>query len=281
MTLLKSLLSLALTFTLSACTITRYYKAGSFRSQLTKLDQQMNSGYTRLQGDYQLKEKAMAQGGSSLDSLKPAFAHLGALKGQAEQEVIGMNESMSKIQAAIAGKSKITSKDPAFKELESFQDDSQKRLKRINQLFEQYTTEANGFNGNLKALGVYPVDVAGFDERLGVLIASLDSQCGTVEKKIGETEQKVRQRNDEKVGQRLQLLEAMRQDVAGLRGVRDELQTFQGQFRKATKGQASFLVTPSHPRFALFQSFSSVEEKAKGIVTGFNQRVEQFNQLGR
>lgn len=253
---------------LVSCTITRYYQTKKFRPQLEKLRQQMAQIQTSTKSDLQQKTQMLEAAGSQARPLRDGYLSLEKQQRDLEDQTKALDGKVIQALDLIGTKKKIPATDPAFKELNQFEDESRPLLKSINNAIEAYGKSSQQFNQNAHELGYYWIDVPQFKQGLAQLIVTIDQQCSQAEGKLNEASAKFPDKRPS--------IDGMKGDIHSLRGIQRELSEFSSKFDKSTKSRQQYLVTPKDPQAKLFGSFNDVQARAGDIVKSFNSRVQEL-----
>jgi hypothetical protein len=271
----------------TGCTITRYYKTGDIDGQIGQLNGQIDGNLARLEADYAAKKAFLdsaKQTGADptkapYDALTANLVEMGKLREASIRDSATARAEGAKLSKAIAGRPRVDSNDPAYPEIGKFEKRSEELMGNLNASFGRYTASSNRFSKLANESRVFTVDVASFDGQLKTAIGSIDHQCTAVESKIGDTEKKLQQPAVDKREARLALVTGMKDDVAKIRGIQGDLESFQKSFLAISKGQKSITVGPHLPHHDFFMSLNEVQTRAGAAVASFNGKVEAFNKL--
>ncbi len=281
------LITLAIFVSLSACAITRYYPTGDLNGQLAAMRTLIDSNLAKVNADFDEKRKfiegAKKSGADLTQAPFPAitesFTVMTKSREQTFSESVIARSEIDAFTSSIAGRDRITSDDPAYSKIQSFEKTSEKMSDRLGKSFKAYQEVSNHFTAVAKESRLLPVDVASFDAQLKTTLSEIDRQCGLVEKKLPEAEKAASTGDPSKREARKSLLVGMREDVAKIRGTQGELEAFRSSFLIASKGQKSYLVSPKHPQYELFQSLNGVRDRANAAATAFNAKVDALQKI--
>jgi hypothetical protein len=271
----------------AGCAITRYYKTGDIEGQINQLYGGIDGNLGRLESDYASK-KAFLDGAkqtgadptkSPYDALTALFSEMESLREICRRDGATARAEASHLAKAIAGKSRVTSEDPAYGEVGKFENRSEELTNLLNGSFGRYTEKSNQFSRLANEVRVFSVEVAKFGNQLKTAIGDIDRQCALVDAKIADAERTLRAPSVPKREERLTLLTTLKDDVAKIRSVQGELETFQKSFLDLSKGQKSIVVGPHLPHDDLFMSLLGVQNRAMAAVADFNAKVDSFNKL--
>lgn len=274
---LPPILCLFLVGLLSSCSVTRYYQTKKVRTNLQKSLGNMQKAQDQLEADYQMKSGILASmrtQGIELESpeyqgFQEKLQQMTYLRRSFNARAADVSTRAAELMRQLGGKKKIVSTDPLYKKLTKFETQSREDIQKANASYKEYQTLSTEFGSDFTRLGFHWVEVKKFSAQLEDVIQSLDQQCGQIESELSRVSPRVST-------EKRPTFEAMKKDVSGLRGIRAELGSFSREFKKASAGKESYLVTPRHPQAPLFSSLREIQARAGALVTDFNQKAEKL-----
>ncbi len=280
-------LFLVAALSVTGCSITRYYKTGDIDGQIGQLNGQIDGNLSRLETDYAAKKAFLESANQTgadptkapYDALTANFVEMTKFRDASVRDSATTRAEGAKLSKAIAGRPRVDSNDQAYPEIGKFEKRSEELMGNLNASFGRYTESSNRFTKLANETRVFTVDVGTFDGQLKTAIGSIDQQCTAVETKIGDTEKKLKPPSVDKREERLALVTGMKDDVAKIRGIQGDLESFQKSFLAISKGKKAITVGPHLPHHDFFMSLNEVQTRAGAAVTSFNGKVDAFNKL--
>ncbi len=269
---------------ISACAITRYYRAPDLEGQLRGMRTVIDGNLAKVDSDYEEKRRFLEsakQGGadfsqSPFPKLAAQFASMTEAKMRSQNTAKRAREDLDALSKHLAGRDRVTSEDPAFGHIQRFEKSSEKLNSEVAASFSAYAESSRRFSELARESRLIPVDVPAFDLKLKKVIAEIDAQCALAERKIPEAEKLASAGSSSRDAERGHLLGEMRTEVVKIRGIQSDLETFRRSFLAASKGKSAYLVSPQHPDYPLFESLRGIQDRANSAVAAFNAKADSL-----